>query len=72
MFNDTGQTIYSFFFDHDKLLECPECTSCIKLKKDHSIVICNKCGYQKDLRNNGYLLLCGEDEKVRLMVTSYI
>jgi hypothetical protein len=53
MFQDSGETVYSFFYGYDKLLECPECMGCILLKKDYLIVNCNKCGHQKNLRSNG-------------------
>ena len=65
MFHDTGETIYGFFYNYDKLIECPECLHCIVLRKDSSILICNNCGYQKDLRNIGlYAALWGRSEGV--------
>ncbi|MFC4777300.1 hypothetical protein ACFO9Q_10950 [Paenibacillus sp. GCM10023252] len=51
MFQDTGETIYSFFYNYDKLIECPECLHCITLKKDSAIIICYKCGYQSSLNS---------------------
>ncbi|MNU83365.1 hypothetical protein D3C71_730650 [compost metagenome] len=53
MFVDKGQSIFSFFYDYDKLLECPDCSSCIKLLKDRLVINCKKCGYLKDLNSYG-------------------
>lgn len=45
MFIDQGQTIYDFYTQYDKLLECPECSKCIRLKKGSGLIYCNHCGH---------------------------
>ncbi len=48
-FRDKGESLYYFFDTFDKLLECPDCSSCIILKCKSSIICCNHCGYLKDI-----------------------
>ncbi|WP_166246554.1 hypothetical protein [Paenibacillus turpanensis] len=65
MFHDTGETVYGFFYNYDKLLECPECLHCIKLRKDSSILNCYNCGFQKNLRHNGlFAALWGRNDGI--------
>lgn len=55
-FYDSGETIYSFFENYDKLLECSDCQGCIRLKRNNFIICCNNCGYLKDIRSMGYVI----------------
>ncbi|NMO95331.1 hypothetical protein [Paenibacillus lemnae] len=52
-FNDTGESIYSFFENYDKLIECPDCQRCIILKQNNFIICCNNCGYLNDIKSMG-------------------
>lgn len=59
MFNDRGESVYYFFTNYDKLLECPECGGWIKLKKDSLVILCNRCGHIKDIRKTTGVIAWG-------------